>query len=104
MTLQDKFGNTPLHYAAMAGKTYCFLYLKLTLSENFNMPAFHGTLMHFAGIDDSKEIVLTMMHDPDLRPWVLQALFIYALQKANVKLIKIILRQAYKEIADVIWT
>ena len=64
------------------------------------MPAFHGTLMQLAGNEECIEIVQALMHDSDLKPWVLQALFIYALQKANAKLIKTILCQGYKEITD----
>jgi hypothetical protein len=60
--------------------------------------------MQLAGNQDSHEIVLTMMHESELRPWVLQALFIYALQKANFKLVKLIMKQAYTEITDAIWT
>lgn len=104
MSLRDQFGNTPLHYATMFSKTFTFLYLHLTLRENYNIAGLHGTLQQLAGQTDCAEIVQTIMHDSELRPWVLQALFFYALQKANLKLIKVILKLAYKEVSDQIWT
>ena len=99
----DRFGYTPLHYAVMYNKVYPFIFLFCKMGLQFNQTVIQATLMQMCSNSDCSEIIQILLHSPEFKPWVMNVVFLCSLQKQNFNVVKLILRQAYRDLPEIVW-
>ena len=69
----------------------------------FNQTVIQATLMQMCSNSDCSEIIQILLHSPEFKPWVMNVVFLCSLKKQNFNVVKLILRQAYRDLPEIVW-